>query len=173
MTEIAKRCPGAVRLWQKGLTNRSLQRHIQDYAQQNLSNLLVARELKSVKAISGITCIPYSKSRSISASYTRDDLEVEIMITLPVDWPLSQPSIQGTFNIQEYHSNLSGLKSVGVNASEWRLWLFQLEQALATGAGLASGLRKWSQNLHKRFDGLEECYICYSIIYGKGTSSAR
>ena len=97
VTEIAKRCPGAVRLWQKGLTNRSLQRHIQDYTQQNLSQLLVARELKSVKAISGITCIPYGKSRSISASYTRDDLEVEIMITLPVDWPLSQPSIQGIF----------------------------------------------------------------------------
>lgn len=172
MTEIAKRCPGAVRLWQKGLTNRSLQRHIQDYTQQNLSQLLVARELKSVKAISGITCIPYAKSRSISASYTRDDLEVEIMITLPVDWPLSQPSIQGIYLLRKLSTiNFEGLKSVGVNASEWRLWLFQLEQALATGAGLASGLRKWSQNLHKRFDGLEECYICYSIIYGKGIST--
>ena len=56
---------------------------------------------------------------------------------------------------------------MGVNGSEWRLWLFQLEQSLATGSGLAAGLTKWSYNLKKKFDNLEECYICYSIIYGK------
>ena len=54
-----------------------------------------------------------------------------------------------------------------MNASEWRLWLFQLEQALATGAGLASGLRKWSQNLHKRFDGLEECIFATVLFTEK------
>ena len=86
-----------------------------------------------------------------------DDLHIEIMITLPPDWPLSSV-------------NIEGLRSVGVSGSEWRLWLFQLEQALATGSGLTAGLTKWSRNLKKKFDNIEECYICYSIIYGKGKS---
>ena len=99
-----------------------------------------------------------------------DDLHIEIMITLPVDWPLSPVNIEGKIALfttyQSYHIYL-GLRSVGVNGSEWRLWLFQLEQSLATGSGLSAGLTKWSYNLKKKFDNLEECYICYSIIYGK------
>ena len=152
--EIAKYCPGVVRLWKTGLTNKNLQREIQNYFGQFLSENLVQKELKAVGQVAGLSCVPYFKSRSMMATYAVDDLEVEIMITLPSDWPLSPPKIEG-------------IKSVGVNSSEWRLWLFQLEQALATGAGLVAGLRRWSGYLQKKFDGLEECYICYSIIYGK------
>lgn len=137
-----------------------MQRDVQSYFSQYLSAKLVLKELKDVKTIQALSCVPYLKSRSMMATYTVDDLEVEIMITLPTDWPLSRPKIEG-------------LKSVGVNASEWRLWLFQLEQALATGAGLVAGLRRWSHYLQKKFDGIEECYICYSIIYGKGQQLPR
>ena len=92
--------------------------------------------------IPGINCVPYIKSRSLLATYIMDDLHIEIMITLPVDWPLSPASIEGKKSFLELE-NLSikfqGLRSVGVTGSEWRLWLFQLEQALATGAGLGQG----------------------------------
>ena len=114
--EIAKYCPGVVRLWKTGLTNKNLQREIQNYFGQFLSENLVQKELKAVGQVSGLSCVPYFKSRSMMATYAVDDLEVEIMITLPSDWPLSPPKIEG-------------IKSVGVNSSEWRLWLFQLEQA--------------------------------------------
>ena len=114
--------------------------------------------------------MPYIKTRSLLATYIMDDLHIEIMITLPVDWPLSPVNIEGKILHSKIKSNdfFVGLRSVGVNGSEWRLWLFQLEQSLATGSGLAAGLTKWSYNLKKKFDNLEECYICYSIIYGKG-----
>ena len=71
-----------------------------------------------------------------------DDLHIEIMITLPVDWPLSPASIEGKKSLLELENlsiKLLGLRSVGVTGSEWRVWLFQLEQALATGAGLGQG----------------------------------
>ena len=158
--EIAKYCPGVVRLWKTGLADKNLQREIQNYFGQFLSENLVQKELKAVGQVAGLSCVPYFKSRSMMATYAVDDLEVEIMVTLPSDWPLSPPKIEG-------------IKSVGVNSSEWRLWLFQLEQALATGAGLVAGLRRWSGYLQKKFDGLEECYICYSIIYGKNQQLPR
>jgi hypothetical protein len=153
LNRIADVCPGAIRYWMKSLSNKNLQKEIQLFCQNYLSETLIKKELKNVK-ISGISCVPYIKTRSLLATYIMDDLHIEIMITLPVDWPLSPV-------------NIEGLRSVGVNGSEWRLWLFQLEQSLATGSGLAAGLTKWSYNLKKKFDNLEECYICYSIIYGK------
>ena len=45
--------------------------------------------------IGGINCVPYLKSRSLLATYINDDLHIEIMITLPPDWPLSSVNIEG------------------------------------------------------------------------------
>ena len=185
LNRIADVCPGAIRYWMKGVSNKNLQKEIQLFCQNYLSETLVKKELKNVKVklthshfikliiffqISGISCVPYIKTRSLLATYIMDDLHIEIMITLPVDWPLSPVNIEGKIELlTTYQSNhlYLGLRSVGVNGSEWRLWLFQLEQSLATGSGLSAGLTKWSYNLKKKFDNLEECYICYSIIYGK------
>ena len=94
--EVAKICPGAVRLWQKSITNKNMQREVQWYFSQYLSEKLVLKELKGVKNIQALSCVPYYKSRSMMATYTVDDLEVEIMVTLPTDWPLSPPKIEGS-----------------------------------------------------------------------------
>lgn len=95
VNEVAQICPGSVRLWQKSLTNKQMQRDVQSYFSQYLSAKLVLKELKDVKTIQALSCVPYLKSRSMMATYTVDDLEVEIMITLPTDWPLSRPKIEG------------------------------------------------------------------------------
>ena len=50
--------------------------------------------------------MPYIKTRSLLATYIMDDLHIEIMITLPVDWPLSPASIEGKKSLLELE-NLS------------------------------------------------------------------
>ena len=100
VNEIAKICPGAVRLWQKSLLNKNMQKQVQLYFTKFLSENIVVKELKGVKDIQALQCVPYYKSRSIMATYTMDDLQVEIMVTLPIDWPLSPPKIEGNRKIE-------------------------------------------------------------------------
>ena len=49
LNRIADVCPGAIRYWMKGLSNKNLQKEIQLFCQNYLSETLVKKELKNVK----------------------------------------------------------------------------------------------------------------------------
>ena len=42
-------CPGVIRYWQKGIENKNVQRQIQKYCQDHLSESLIRKELNNVK----------------------------------------------------------------------------------------------------------------------------
>ena len=49
LNRIADVCPGAIRYWMKGVSNKNLQKEIQLFCQNYLSETLVKKELKNVK----------------------------------------------------------------------------------------------------------------------------
>merc|ERR1712029_81285 len=58
--------------------------------------------------------------------------------------------------------NVDSGKKVGVTAAQWRTWMLQLTTFLQHQNGsLVDALTLWKKNVDKRFEGVEECYICF------------
>lgn len=94
----------------------------------------------------------YPNSREIVALYQMDDTSIELKIVLPQNHPLGTVSVEpgqhagGAINWKNCHMQLS-LFLTNQNGSIW------------------DGLKLWESNLDKRFSGVEECFICYSIFH--------
>lgn len=90
--------------------------------------------------------------REVIALYQMDDTKLELNITLPSNHPLGPVSVEpgqhagGTANWRNCHMQLS-IFLTHQNGSVW------------------DGLALWKRNLDKKFAGVEECYICFSIFH--------
>ncbi|XP_076673514.1 E3 ubiquitin-protein ligase listerin [Andrena cerasifolii] len=90
--------------------------------------------------------------REVVALYQMDDTKLELNITLPPNHPLGPVTVEpgqhagGTANWRNCHMQLS-IFLTHQNGSVW------------------DGLVLWKRNLDKKFVGVEECYICFSIFH--------
>uniref|UniRef100_A0A6M2DZX6 E3 ubiquitin-protein ligase listerin n=1 Tax=Xenopsylla cheopis TaxID=163159 RepID=A0A6M2DZX6_XENCH len=88
----------------------------------------------------------------VLAIYTVDEVNMEILISLPYNYPLGPVKV------------MSRKEICGTN--QWRTWVRQLTLFLTHQNGnIWDGLTQWKSNLDKRFDGVEECYVCYSVVH--------
>ncbi|XP_076766423.1 E3 ubiquitin-protein ligase listerin [Xylocopa sonorina] len=90
--------------------------------------------------------------REVIALYQMDDTKLELNIVLPPNHPLGTVTVEpgqhagGTANWRNCHMQLS-IFLTHQNGSVW------------------DGLALWKRNLDKKFAGVEECYICFSIFH--------
>ncbi|KZC08965.1 E3 ubiquitin-protein ligase listerin [Dufourea novaeangliae] len=90
--------------------------------------------------------------REVMALYQMDDTKLELNIILPPNHPLGPVTVEpgqhagGTANWRNCHMQLS-IFLTHQNGSVW------------------DGLALWKKNLDKKFAGVEECYICFSIFH--------
>ncbi|KFM63262.1 E3 ubiquitin-protein ligase listerin, partial [Stegodyphus mimosarum] len=92
-------------------------------------------------------------SREVIATYTIDDSAIELSVQLPANYPLGPISADRRGKIV-------------VAVQEWRNWLMQLTTVLTYQNGsILDGLTIWKKNLDKKFEGVEECMICYYILH--------
>ncbi|KOC69982.1 E3 ubiquitin-protein ligase listerin [Habropoda laboriosa] len=90
--------------------------------------------------------------REVVALYQMDDTKLELNIVLPSNHPLGPITVEpgqhagGTANWRNCHMQLS-IFLTHQNGSVW------------------DGLALWKRNLDKKFAGVEECYICFSIFH--------
>lgn len=124
------------------------------------------------------------------ATYSVDDIFIELVIQLPQNYPL------GTICVE------SG-RRVGVAVQQWRNWMLQLSTYLThqvnivtisqkvcssddtknddlifnvslflceQNGSIMEGLALWKNNVDKRFEGIEDCMICFSVIHGSNYS---
>ncbi|KAK2580762.1 hypothetical protein KPH14_011385 [Odynerus spinipes] len=90
--------------------------------------------------------------REVVALYQMDDTKLELSIVLPSNHPLGPVTVEpgqhagGTANWRNCHMQLS-IFLTHQNGSIW------------------DGLISWKKNLDKKFAGVEECYICFSIFH--------
>ncbi|XP_058790902.1 E3 ubiquitin-protein ligase listerin [Phymastichus coffea] len=91
-------------------------------------------------------------AREVISLYQMDDTKLELNIILPINHPLGTVIVEpgqhagGTPNWRNCHMQLS-IFLTHQNGSIW------------------DGLMLWKQNLDKKFAGVEECYICFSIFH--------
>jgi len=92
--------------------------------------------------------------REVVATYSIDEGSMELVVSLPANHPLGGLTVE------------SG-KRVGVDTGQWRKWMLQLTTFLTHQNGtILDGLDLWRRNVDKRFEGVEECYICFYILHG-------
>uniref|UniRef100_A0A8D0GZQ3 E3 ubiquitin-protein ligase listerin n=1 Tax=Sphenodon punctatus TaxID=8508 RepID=A0A8D0GZQ3_SPHPU len=156
-----KDLPAMVRLWWNRCEKRVFN-IVDKLTSKYVSNVLSSQEIVSVqnstKLFSGMMVKARSATREVIATYSVDDIFIELIIQLPPNYPLGSITVE------------SG-KRVGVAVQQWRNWMLQLSTYLTHQNGsIMEGLALWKNNVDKRFEGVEDCMICFSVIHGSNYS---
>lgn len=90
--------------------------------------------------------------REINATYTIEDACMELIVTLPINYPLGSIKIDlGQHIGSRFHSrDLIMQLSIFLTHQNGSIW---------------DALMLWKKNLDRKFEGVEECFICYSVIH--------
>ncbi|KAJ6662463.1 hypothetical protein lerEdw1_011876 [Lerista edwardsae] len=156
-----KDLPAMVRLWWNSCEKRVFN-IVDKFTSKYVSNLLSSQEISSVQTstqlFNGMMVKARSATREVIATYSVDDIFIELIIQLPQNYPLGSIMVE------------SG-KRVGVAVQQWRNWMLQLSTYLTHQNGsIMEGLALWKNNVDKRFEGVEDCMICFSVIHGSNYS---
>lgn len=94
----------------------------------------------------------HASTREIHATYTVDEARMELIIQLPLNYPLGAVKV-------------SCGQQIG-DKLQSKLVVMQLSIFLTHQNGsIWDGLTLWKRNLDRKFEGVEECYVCYSVIH--------
>ncbi|XP_043927951.1 E3 ubiquitin-protein ligase listerin-like [Protopterus annectens] len=153
--------PAMVRLWWSNLDKRTFG-IVDKFTGKYVSNKLSSQEISSVQTstqtFTNMTVKARLTTREVIATYSVDDVFIELCIQLPQNYPLGSITVE------------SG-KRVGVSVQQWRNWMLQLNTYLTHQNGsIMEGLCLWKNNVDKRFEGVEDCMICFSVIHGSNYS---
>ncbi|CAN2387615.1 Listerin E3 ubiquitin protein ligase 1 [Pristimantis euphronides] len=156
-----KDLPAMVRLWWNGCEKRIFS-VVDKFTMKYVSGLLSSQEISSVQSstqmFEGMTVKARPTTREVIATYSVDDICIELIIQLPQNYPLGSICVE------------SG-RRVGVAVQQWRNWMLQLNTYLTHQNGsIMEGLALWKNNVDKRFEGVEDCMICFSVIHGSNYS---
>ncbi|XP_067896603.1 E3 ubiquitin-protein ligase listerin isoform X2 [Heterodontus francisci] len=153
--------PATVRLWWNSQDKR-VSSTVDKYTSRYVSSILSSQEIAAVQTSTQTFKSMVVKARPVArevlATYSVDDIFIELVIQLPTNYPLGSIIVE------------SG-KRVGVAVQQWRNWMLQLNTFLNLQNGsIMEGLALWKSNVDKRFEGTEECMICFSVIHGSNYS---
>ncbi|KAM4699688.1 E3 ubiquitin-protein ligase listerin [Discoglossus pictus] len=156
-----KDLPAMVRLWWNSCEKRIFN-VVDRFTTKYVSGVLSSQEITSVQSstqvFDGMTVKARSTTREVIATYAVDDICIELIIQLPQNYPLGSITVE------------SG-RRVGVAVQQWRNWMLQLNTYLTHQNGsIMEGLSLWKNNVDKRFEGVEDCMICFSVIHGSNYS---
>ncbi|XP_046741676.1 E3 ubiquitin-protein ligase listerin isoform X2 [Diprion similis] len=119
-----------------------------------VSPMLCQEELSCNKltGIENMQVKVHPTAREVIALYQVEDAKLELSIILPINHPLGPVTVE--------------LGQHAGGAANWRNCHMQLSIFLTHQNGsIWDGLTLWKNNLDKRFSGVEECYICFSIVH--------
>ncbi|XP_053396155.1 E3 ubiquitin-protein ligase listerin-like [Mercenaria mercenaria] len=155
--QILKTMPAMARNWWKS-QDRKTSAYVDTFTTKYVSSVLCTSEIRSVQKtdvqLQDMTIKARPITREVIAVYSLEEVSIEMVISLPQNYPLGNISV-----ISE--------KRVGVSGPQWEKWLLQLNIFLQHQNGnIMDGLRLWKNNIDKRFEGVDECMICFYVLHG-------
>ncbi|KAJ1488840.1 hypothetical protein T484DRAFT_1615982 [Baffinella frigidus] len=101
------------------------------------------------------------QTREITATYTKDDAVLEVVLKVPPAYPLRAVEVDGT-------------KRVGVSEGKWKKWALSMRTLLDNKDGsLLDAILLWKHNIDQVFEDVEECPICYTVLHIVNNSLPR
>ncbi|KAL0843615.1 hypothetical protein Bca101_016861 [Brassica carinata] len=157
--------PAYVREWFSGMRDRSASSLIEAFTRTWCSPSLIKNELSQIrKADFNDESFSVSISKSaneVVATYTKDETGMDLVIRLPVSYPLKPVDVNWT-------------KSIGISDAKQRKWLMSMLMFVRNQNGaLAEAIKIWKRNSDKEYEGVEDCPICYSVIHPVNHSLPR
>ncbi|XP_016959436.2 E3 ubiquitin-protein ligase listerin [Drosophila biarmipes] len=154
-TEVLRKLPAVVRRWWN--TSQSRQKNFVDNLTTNyVSSLICSEELKAIanrkEKHENMQVTVHSSTREVLAVYAIDEARMELVITLAPNYPLGAVKVECGKQIGGRASS----RNVGM-----QLTIFLTHQ----NGTIYDGLSMWKNNLDKKFEGVEECYVCYTVIH--------
>ncbi|XP_072116707.1 E3 ubiquitin-protein ligase listerin isoform X1 [Mobula birostris] len=161
---VLENLPATVRLWWNSQDKR-VSSTVDKYTSKYVSNILSSQEISAVQTSTSVFKNMMVKARPVArevlATYTVNEVFIELVIQLPTNYPIGSITVE------------SG-KRIGVAVQQWRNWMMQLNTFLNLQNGsIMEGIALWKNNADKRFEGVEECMICFSVIHGSNYSLPR
>ncbi|XP_055373433.1 E3 ubiquitin-protein ligase listerin [Condylostylus longicornis] len=153
-TQMLRNLPVLVRKWWNSAHSR--QKNFVDKLTTNyVSNLIWQEDLQAINKTEkqeNMQITVHQSTREVIAFYAIDEARMELVITLPQNHPL------GVIKVEMG-------KQIGGKASSRNIGM-QLTIFLTHQNGcIFDGLSLWKKNLDKKFSGVEECYVCYTVIH--------
>jgi hypothetical protein len=164
--------PALTRTWFSDLKDTKLAKALETATSFAISPFLLEREFDAVEraargAYSGFSfgehdadstgtlTVKVSRNvREISATYSVEDANVQLLIKLPKAYPLVA-------------AELTTGSRAGVSEARARKWSLAVGAILRHQNGaVAAGLATWRANVDREFAGVEPCPICYLVIHG-------
>jgi len=153
---VCRHLPALARQWWQGL-DRTAKDMVEKVTSSTVTPMLWREEATAIagaEASDNMTLKVRDSVREVVATYTIDEGSMELVVSLPSNHPLGGLTVE------------SG-RRVGVDTGQWRKWMLQLTTFLTHQNGtILDGLKLWKRNVDKRFEGVEECYICFYILHG-------
>merc|ERR1719348_547675 len=153
---VCRHLPALARQWWQGL-DRTAKDMVEKVTCSTVTPMLWREETTAIagaEASDNMTLKVRDSVREVVATYTIDEGSMELVVSLPSNHPLGGLTVE------------SG-RRVGVDTGQWRKWMLQLTTFLTHQNGtILDGLDLWKRNVDKRFEGVEECYICFYILHG-------
>ena len=168
-----KAVPSLVRNWWLECKDRQLSRAVASISNHCFSSLLISDELAQLRSDSatkelqgdGFRFKIASSSTEVTAIYSIDEQDMEIVLKFPPEYPL-------------HGMEVKEVRRVGVTEDKWRSWLLAVQQTcqvcihclsvtlndhFATQNGMVfDALTLFKRNASLHFEGKVDCAICYS-----------
>uniref|UniRef100_A0A182YKS9 E3 ubiquitin-protein ligase listerin n=1 Tax=Anopheles stephensi TaxID=30069 RepID=A0A182YKS9_ANOST len=153
--QTLRHLPVIVRRWFNGLNHR-YSAIVSKITANSVSGLLCQEEFQALidrkDRQDNMQIKVHSALRQVMAVYSIDEAKIELHITLPSNFPLGAVTVEGG-------------KQIGGRLQS-RQVVMQLSIFLTHQNGsINDGLSLWKRNLDRKFEGVEECYVCYSVIH--------
>ena len=161
---ILKVLPAMTRQWWIDCKDRrfslTIEKFTETYFSLRLINSdldLLQREIQEKKLFGNVLIVRINRSsREITASYMIEETSLQLAIRWPSNFPL-KPILA---------KDLTSTHLGGVSEGQRLRWLVMMSNLLnMQNASVADVLWLWKQNLDRRFESVEPCTICYSMIH--------
>ncbi|CAI5493122.1 unnamed protein product [Closterium sp. Naga37s-1] len=157
--------PGGVRRWYADVREKGVRRGMDIFTARYCSAHMIALELTQAQKAGGskedLTVRTRRSAREVWAAYCKDEAKLELVIKLPESYPLRGAAVESS-------------KGAGMKEAEMRKWLLAANSFLLLGGGsVADAVVQWCECAEKKFEGVEDCPICYSVIHSSNGSLPR
>lgn len=154
-TQTLRYLPAVTRKWWQDLvpnTKSMVERITIDYVSAILCHEELATLNSKKENYDNMQITVHTSAREVKAVYTKDQARIELVISLPRNYPLGQIKVS-------CGKQVGGM--VQADVLEMQLSIFLTHQ----NGLMLDGLSLWKNKLDRKFEGVEECYVCYSVIH--------
>jgi hypothetical protein len=152
-------CGSQVQLWFKEIRDKQYKNKVEKFTTRFISPILISHVLDQVTKekdrIQGSDENMKIKvnlvAREIRLSYLIDDQKMEMVIRVPVNYPLDNVTVDGPLRL-------------GVKENQWKAWLLASQRVISFGS-IVEAIELFCKNVNLHFSGFEDCAICYSILH--------